>query len=150
MQSLAVSGEPRTSPSLSPADIPGSVGEFFAANPSVGLAAIDRFQEWDFPNYTPSAAVLGYVPRWYNFRRAQQDQLDAQQGVTEVVLLDHEPFVPDGPAGPDGPFANAFNNSIWPAEFPDAATMAGFDTMEVVVNGVCGPSPADDCGHWDY
>jgi hypothetical protein len=28
--------------------------------------------------------------------------------------------------------------------------MAEFDTMEVVVNAVCGPSPGNDCGHWDY
>ncbi|MCA9698452.1 MAG: hypothetical protein KC431_13060, partial [Myxococcales bacterium] len=27
---------------------------------------------------------------------------------------------------------------------------AGFDTMEVVVTAECGPSPGDDCGHWDY
>src|SRR5690606_9922092 len=133
-----------------PASVVGSVGEFFTAHPTVSLAAIDRFQEWDSPNYTPSAAVLGYLPRWYNFRKNQQDQLDAQLDVTEVVLLDQVEFAPDGPAGPDGPFANAFNNLVWSAQFPDAATMAGFDTLEVVVTGVCGPSPGDDCGHWDY
>jgi hypothetical protein len=142
-----------------PADIVGSVGAFFAANPNTMVAAIDRFQQWDYPNSTSdtgggnfaqTAAVLPYTPRWYNFRHAQELELAAEVDVTEVVLLDQVEFPPDGPAGQDGPFANNFNNMVWTATFPDAATMAGFDTMEVVVTGECGPSPGDDCGHWDY
>ncbi len=146
-----------------PASIQGSVGQFFAGNTNVMVAAIDRAQRWDYPNSTndtgggsfaQSGDVLAYTPRWYNFVHAQALELEAQDDagdVTEIALIDHVEFVPDGPAGPDGPFANAFNNAVWTAEFPDPATMAGFDTMEVVVTGRCGPVGGDDdCGHWDY
>ena len=70
--------------------------------------------------------------------------------MTEVVLMDQVVFEPDGPAGNDGPFANNYNNQVWTATFPDAETMAQFDTMEVVLTGECGPDPGNDCGHWDY
>ncbi|WP_086002149.1 peptide-N-glycosidase F-related protein [Plesiocystis pacifica] len=145
-----------------PADITGSVGWFFAQNPNVMVAAIDRFQRWDFPNSTSdtgggsfaqTGAVLAYTPRWYNWYHAQELELEAQTrepGFTEVALLDNVYFPPDGPAGNDGPFANTYNHNVWPANFPDAASLAEFDTMEVVVTGTCGPYGDDDCGHWDY
>ncbi|PRP92421.1 Peptide-N(4)-(N-acetyl-beta-D-glucosaminyl)asparagine amidase F precursor [Enhygromyxa salina] len=142
-----------------PASLGGSLGQFYAQNPGAMVAAIDRFQEWEYPNSTSdtgggsfaqTAAVLAYTPRYYNFRHAQERELAAQADVTEVAILDQVEFPPDGPGGQDGPFANNFNNQVWTASFPDAATMAGFDTMDVVVTGECGPSPGDDCGHWDY
>lgn len=146
-----------------PAAIQGSVGQFFATNPNTLVAGIDRFQRWDYLNSTSDTGggsfqqdgnVIAYTPRWYNFLHAQELELQAEEDageVTEVVLMDQVEFPPDGPAGNDGPFANNFNNSVWTASFPDAATMAGFDTMEVVVTGECGPvGGEDDCGHWDY
>jgi hypothetical protein len=136
-----------------PATIAGGVGEFFAANPNARLAAIDRFGRWDDPNLVQSGSNLAYTPRWYNHRHAVELELAAEDesgDITEVVLMDAVEFPPDGPPGQDGPFANNFNNQVWSAEFPDAATMAGFDTMEVVVTAWCGPDAGADCGHWDY
>ncbi len=141
----------------------GSVVEFLQARPDQLTFGIDRAQRWDDPGSTsdtttgafaPAAPVLGYTARYYNARHAQDLRLAAQRDVTEVVVLDEYAFEPEcegSCAGlPDGPFANSNNWQAWPAEFPDAATMADFDTMEVVVTAQCGPSPDADCGHWDY
>ena len=143
-----------------PGSIVGSVGQFFAQNPNTRVAGIDRFQRWDFLNSTSdvgggqfvqSAPVMAYTPRWYNFRHAQDRSLAAQEAdMTEVVLMDQVDFPSDGPAGPDGPFANNFNHQVWTATFPDAQTMAGFDTMEMVLTAECGPDLNEDCGDWDY
>lgn len=148
-----------------PAAIVGSVGEFFAAHPGARVAAIDRFQQWDDPgstsdtgggSFAQSGSVLGYVSRWYDFRHAQELALAEPQDVTEIAILDQVEFAPDCVEGEDcfdvqnGPFSNSNNNAIWPAEFPDAATMAGFDRMEFVVTAKCGPDSYADCGHWDY
>lgn len=147
-----------------PADIAGSVGEFFAANPLARTAAIDRFQRWDNPgstqdtgggSFAQTGAVLGYVSRWYDFRHAQALELAAVDA-TEVAILDDVEFAPDCLVGSDcfdtqnGPFSNSNNYAIWPAELPDAATMAGFDRMQFVVESNCGPDSYADCGHWDY
>lgn len=149
----------------SPAAIVGSVGEFFAAHPSARVAAIDRAQTWDDPgstsdtgggSFAQSGSVLGYVSRWYDFRFAQAIALAEAQDVVEVAILDQVEFAPDCVEGEacfdvqNGPFSNANNNAIWPAQFPDAATMAGFDRMEIVVTSRCGPDSYADCGHWDY
>lgn len=144
-------------------DMTGSATDFLSARPNQLTYAIDRAQTWDDPGSTSdfggggfvtSAPVLGYTARYYNFRYAQDQELAAQEGVTEVVVLDEVPFEPecDGSCSglPNGAFSNANNWSIWPAEFPSEADMADFDTMEVVVTAQCGPSPDADCGHWDY
>lgn len=145
-----------------PSSIGGGVGELFANNPAVLAAAIDRDQRWDYANSTSdtgsgsfaqTGAVLAYTPRWYNFRHRQALELEAvsrDPSLTEVALLDEVSFPPDGPAGPDGPFANEYNYEVWSADFPAAAAMADYDTLEVVVTARCGPVGADDCGHWDY
>jgi hypothetical protein len=138
-----------------PAAIAGSVGEFLAAQDGPPLFAIDRAQTWDNPGYTPSAAALGYVSRYYNFR-FDQDQWLASLDATSVPMIDEVAFAPDCvPGDPcfdvqNGPFSNSNNWQVWPATFPDAATMAGFDTMDLVVTATCGPDAYADCGHWDY
>ncbi|MEM6290641.1 MAG: peptide-N-glycosidase F-related protein [Myxococcota bacterium] len=141
----------------------GSVVEFLQARPDQLTFGIDRAQRWDDPGSTsdtttgafaPAAPVLGYTARYYNARHAQDLRLAAQRDVTEVVVLDEYAFEPEcegSCAGlPNGPFANSNNWQSWPAAFPDAAAMADFDTMDVVVTAQCGPSPDADCGHWDY
>ncbi len=149
----------------SPATILGSVGEFFTAHPTARVAAIDRFQQWDDPgstsdtgggSFAQSGSVLGYSSRWYDFRHAQELALAEPQDVTEVAILEQAEFAPDCVEGEacfdtqNGPFSNSNNYAIWPAEFPDAPTMAGFDRMEFVVTATCGPDSYADCGHWDY
>lgn len=141
----------------------GSVAEFLGARPNQLTFAIDRAQRWDDPGSTsdtttgafaPAASVLGYTARYYNFRYDQDQALAARTDVTEVAILDAHEFEPDcgdNCAGlQDGPFSNANNWAVWPAEFPDATTMEAFDTMQMVVTASCGPSPDADCGHWDY
>lgn len=147
-----------------PTAVAGSVGEFFTAHPGARVAAIDRFQRWDDPgstqdtgggSFAQSGGVLGYVSRWYDFRHAQELAL-ADQPATEIAILDQVEFAPDCVEGEDcfdvqnGPFSNSNNYAIWPAELPDAATMAGFDRMQFVVTAQCGPDSYADCGHWDY
>lgn len=144
-------------------DASGSMVEFLQARPNQLTFGIDRAQRWDDPGSTsdtttgafaPSAPVLGYTGRYYNARHAQDLMVAAQRDVTEVVVLDNYTFEPecDGSCSglPNGPFANSNNWVAWPASFPDAATMADFDTMEVMITAECGPSPDADCGHWDY
>lgn len=141
----------------------GSMLDFLGARPDQITFAIDRAQRWDDPGSTsdttgggfaPAAPVLGYTARYYNARHAQDLRLAAQRDVTEVVVLDQYAFEPECEGScsglPNGPFANSNNWTAWPAEFPDAEAMAGFDTMEVVVTAQCGPDPDADCGHWDY
>ena len=144
-------------------DASGSVLEFLQARPNQIAFAIDRAQRWDDPgstsdtttgSFAPSAPVLGYTARYYNARHAQDLRLQGERDVTEVVVLDEYAFEPECEGScsglPNGPFANSNNWVAWPAEFPDAATMAEFDSMEVVITARCGPDPDADCGHWDY
>ncbi|MGH1344903.1 MAG: peptide-N-glycosidase F-related protein [Nannocystales bacterium] len=144
-------------------DASGSIADFLSARPDQVTFAIDRGQRWDDPgstsdttggSFAPAAPVLGYTARYYNARHARDLRLAAQRDVTEVVVLDEVVFEPecDGSCSglPNGPFSNSNNWAAWPAEFPDAETMAGFDTMDVVVTAQCGPDPDADCGHWDY
>ncbi len=144
-------------------DASGSMVDFLSARPDQLTFAIDRAQRWDDPgstsdttggSFAPAAPVLGYTGRYYNARHAQDLRLAAQRGVTEIVILDQYAFEPECEGScsglPNGPFANSNNWTAWPANFPDAESMAAFDTMEVVVTAQCGPDPDADCGHWDY
>ncbi|MEM7160002.1 MAG: peptide-N-glycosidase F-related protein [Myxococcota bacterium] len=147
-----------------PASIAGSVGAFVSANPNQAVFGIDRAQTWDNPGSTSdtttgafatTAGVLGYVARYYNFRYEQDQWVDSLDA-TEVPMIDNVEFTPDCVQGEEcfdtqnGPFSNSNNWQPWPVEFPDAATMAGFDTMDLMITATCGPSSYADCGHWDY
>ena len=148
-----------------PMAITGSVGDFVAAHPDHRVFAIDRAQAWDDPGSTsdtetgafaPSAPVLGYTSRYYNFRYDQDQWLASLAGTTEVPVIDNVTFAPDCVPGDrcfdteNGPFSNSNNWQVWPAQFPAAEVMAGFDTMDLVVTASCGPDPYAECGHWDY
>ncbi len=148
-----------------PLAIEGSVGDFVAAHPDQRVFAIDRAQTWDDPGSTsdtetgafaPSAPVLGYASRYYNFRYDQDLWLAGLTDTTEVPVIDEVTFAPDCVPGDDcfdtnnGPFSNSNNWQVWPAQFPDAEQMAGFDTMDLVITASCGPDSYADCGHWDY
>ncbi|MCH9688715.1 MAG: hypothetical protein K0V04_45205 [Deltaproteobacteria bacterium] len=148
-----------------PMAIAGSVGDFVVAHPDQRTFAIDRAQTWDDPGsvsdtttgaFAPSAPVLGYVGRYYNFRYDQDVWLEDLAETTEVAMIDSVTFAPDCVVGEpcfdqqNGPFSNSNNWQPWPAQFPDANTMAGFDTMDLVVTATCGPDSYSDCGHWDY
>lgn len=146
-------------------EVEGGVGAFAAANGDPRNFAIDRAHTWDNPgnyqdtlggNFSPDINVMGYLGRYYNFRYDQDQELAAQQDVTIVPMMEAVQFAPDCMVGDDcfdqqnGPFSNSNNNAVWPVAFPDAATMAQFDTMEFDLAARCGPDAYADCGHWDY
>lgn len=149
-----------------PAEIEGSVGALLTAQQgTLRTLAIDRAQRWDHPGmfqdtlgggFAPDINVLGYLGRYYNFRYDQDQALAAQDAVTVVPMMEGQVFAPDCMVGEgcfdqqNGPFSNSNNNQVWEVVFPDAATMAGFDTMEFDLRATCGPSSYSDCGHWDY
>ena len=101
---------------------------------------IDRAQTWDAlgshhavtSTFVPHLGVFGYPSRWYNWRYDLDNYLANTDGVTVVPMIDNVEFAPDCVVGEDcfdtqnGPFSNSNNNQTWPADFPDAATMANF------------------------
>ena len=135
----------------------GSLRSLFSATDPARGFAIDRAQTWDNLGsssifngaFVTDVSVFGYSSRYYNFRFAQTERLEAEQGVTEVSLMDNVVFSPEK-QGNNGPFSNSNQGSIWPARFPNRATMTKFDAMELVITGECGPHPGEDCGAWDY
>ena len=127
-------------------DMQNSVGEFLRGrgNEVVFAVGIDRSQAFDsagsmfavgFSGFTGSIPMVGFVPHYYNFVIAQDAELAAQQDVTIVDLFDGQEI--------------SQNNDLHDVTFPDAETMAGFNTMEIDVQAACGPTP-QDCGEWDY
>lgn len=125
--------------------VQGSLGRLIAASNLVQFAvAVDMEQRWDVAGslmnigrsgFIPDLNVAAYLGRYYNFRAALNARVAAEQGVTVVPLMER--------------LRVTQNNDSYVATFPDAAAMAGFDTMEIDVEAACGPGPSD-CGEWDY
>lgn len=123
----------------------GSLAQLITTSRLVQLAlGIDTRQRWDIAGslmnigrtgFIPDLNVAAYLSRYYVFRDALARRIDAEQGVTVVPLMDQ--------------LRVTENNKLYEATFPDAATMAGFDTMELDITSTCGPTPTD-CGEWDY
>jgi len=89
----------------------------------------------------PWKANLAYVThevRASNFRSDRQDRLDAQEEVTIVTAWEQELLQ---------------GNTDTEVVFPDAAAIAGFDTLEIDLTMDC-PDPEQGesgyCGAWDY
>jgi hypothetical protein len=75
---------------------------------------------------------LAYEVGHFDYQSDLQDRLDAEAA---TVL---SPFVDTAERGAS-------------VEFPDATTMAGFDTMELDLSFICNGHPdATGCGEWDY
>jgi hypothetical protein len=137
-------------------DIDGLVGTIFSKTIGSYGFAVDRFQkirtigsfasveaydsalndsgDWPYEQQLFSAA---YESEYFNYEATRQWAMD-QVAVTEVVLFDGEVYeqYEDGTA-----------------VFPDAATMAGFDTLEVDVQMECPDKDGyelGNCGEWDY
>lgn len=105
---------------------------------------IDRFQRVRELGYlsdpttgwaeTPPS-FLNYEVRHFEMEASRQERLDAE-GATVLRVFDAAP-----------------QSSGWATtvEFPDAATMAGFDRLEIDLTEDCGGHPdAEHCGEWDY
>lgn len=87
---------------------------------------------WFEPNLSYAANEAVYL----NFAADRADALAAQTDVTIVEAFDGSPV--GGSATVD-------------VAFPDAATMAGFDTLELDLELTCdGPREFGYCGAWDY
>ncbi len=106
------------------------------------LADVERFSSqlqnaelWPWENNLKSIA---FENRYYNYEAARQDYLDAQTDVTVV-----KPF--SGEVLGLQAFAEL--------QFPSAAEMAAFDTLEIDLQMWC-PDQVDqetsNCGAWDY
>jgi hypothetical protein len=134
-------------------ELPDWLGQLFTS-PRWGVG-IDRFQriryigsyadpsrysadkQWFGPNLEMAANEAIY----YNFEAERQQALDAQNA-TVLTVFDNELLSDPGWAGEWG-YAEV--------AFPDAATMAGFDTMELdLYLGCQGNGEYGDCPAWDY
>jgi len=114
-------------------------------------AAIDRFQvaretgyycdPYDGWNTCPPE-FLPFEPQYFNFESDRQDWLDSRGEVTSLTAFASEPASDGGWAG-----ARVYAD----IEFPDAATMATFDTMEFDLALACSDTPElVYCPAWDY
>lgn len=110
---------------------------------------IDRFQKLREVGYlvdvtTSSSSAewefLSYEVDLYNFEAAREVELEAQ-GATVIPVLE----------------ATLVEDSAWAGvttkaevELPDAATMAGFDSMQLDLSLSCGGNWYEACPAWDY
>ncbi len=77
-------------------------------------------------------SFLVYEAEWFDYGANLQDRLDAD-GATVLRPFDYTDV------------------RVASVEFPDAATMAGFDTLELDMSFICSGHPdASGCGEWDY
>ena len=88
----------------------------------------------------PWEANLAYVAheaQYYNYRSDQQDRLDAVDWTTRYLFYDEN--------------IHATGRSHTWVDLPDAATMAGFDTLLVDLRHLCDPSLREfgNCDAWD-
>jgi len=114
-------------------------------------AAIDRFQvaretgyycdPYDGWNSCPPE-FLPFEPQYFNFESDRQDWLDSRGDVTTLAAFTDEPASDGGWAG---------QRIYAEIEFPDAAAMATYDTMEFDLTLACADSPElVYCPDWDY
>jgi hypothetical protein len=143
-------------------EISGSVGEHFtdyfaytrsaaslvdlgergmASSPLPFFFGIDRHQRFHagddlnpFVGGTPSLMMAAYVGHYYNHLFEVDEHL-AGDGATVVALLDAERTT-----------ERVFNREV---TLPDAATMAGFDTLEIEVAIGCDARNPFACSEWD-
>ena len=128
-----------------PGAIEGSLGALYAGDPNVvfglGITRQQRFDNTGFlgaysgGGFSGNLRMAGYLSRYYNFVHDRDAAVMAESDVTVVPMIATQLVTS--------------NNELYTATFPDAATMAGFDTMALDVELSCGPS-ATDCGEWDY
>ena len=133
-------------------EIDGLVGSMFASAVGARGWAIDRFQRirgiggladvnartnaegWPWETRLFSA---GWEAQYFNFEATRQERLD-NETVTEIQVF-------------DGSVQEQFTDGT--LVLPDAATMAGFDTMEFDVLMECpdrDQAEFGNCGEWDY
>lgn len=141
-------------------EIPGSVGPLVAdytafartsvvdigdgrraPAPLLHVFAIDREQRWDpgdnLNEYVGGPVLLdmaGYLGAFYDYKAALADRFAAEQGVVTRALVDTTTT------------ARIFTPRV---VLPDAATMRGFDTLELDVRITCDERNPFGCSEWD-
>ncbi|MBK9371187.1 MAG: hypothetical protein IPN01_33650 [Deltaproteobacteria bacterium] len=114
-------------------------------------ASIDRFQQVRENGYFCDPATgweqcppifLLYEPEYFNFESDRADTMDAETDVTVIPAFDDELLSDGGWAGVRG---------VAEITLPDAATMRGFDTLELDLTLDCAAYPSGtQCPAWDY
>lgn len=114
-------------------------------------ASIDRFQQVRENGYFCDPATgweqcppifLVYEPEYFNFESDRADVMDAEADVTVLEVFNDELLSDGGWAGVRG---------VAEVTLPDAATMKGFDTLELDLTLNCTDYPSGtQCPAWDY
>ncbi|MCK6523882.1 hypothetical protein L6R49_20940 [Myxococcota bacterium] len=114
-------------------------------------ASIDRFQQVRENGYFCDPATgweqcppifLLYEPEYFNFESDRADVMDAEADVTVLEVFNDELLSDGGWAGVRG---------VAEVTLPDAATMKGFDTLELDLTLNCTDYPSGtQCPAWDY
>ncbi len=108
--------------------------------------AIDRFQRLRETGLLADVAgggsgnirYLRYAAEYFNYeweRERDLQQEDEEEAVTQVPVFTDDYFA---------------NEKFVDVEFPDAAAMAQFDTMEIDFRMGCDTEYDESCGEWDY
>jgi len=133
--------------------LPGWLGQHFT-NPAWGVG-IDRFQRVryvgsyaDFQRYNatigwfePNLSMAANEARYYEFEAAREAALEAEDA-TVVPVFTNQVIADEGWAGTRGTADVAL---------PDAAVLAGFDTLELDLTLNCvGKGELGECPAWDY
>lgn len=101
------------------------------------LTRLDTSMGW----YAPNLSMAANEAIYYNFEALREDQL-AAQNATVIPILTGE-LVPDA--------TSSDHRTTVDIDLPDAATMAGFDTMTLDLHLGCqGGDEYGDCPAWDY
>ena len=107
------------------------------------LADVERYDsglnaagQWPWQN---NLAYAAHPPIYFNYEARRDARIAAEPSPTSLTVFDHQLLVGDQPAD---------------VAFPDAATMATFDTFEIDLTLAC-PDAAiaeeqNNCGAWDY
>ena len=116
----------------------GSIGDFLQSRGAWSVA-IDRqqqFQEVGYlalpPNFEGALESLAYEAEHFNYLMNLYEQIESLDSTT-VVAFDKEPV----------------HNATTEADFPDAQTIAQFDTMHIELQLECGDPYYENCGEWD-
>ena len=118
----------------------GPLLDLIQAEGGVAHVAIDRFQRWRQIGLlslvgasSPDLALIDYEVRHWNFEWDREQALAKQQ----VTLI---------------PVHNAKDGAGFDIEidFPPAAEMAKFDTMQFDLNASCKDHKDENCAEWDY
>lgn len=125
-------------------EVQGSIGAFVNASPVLdGAFAITRQQRFDpvgslstigAGGFAPLLSMARFVAPYYDFIQELDDQIAADTDATVVSLLTDEDTT-----------LRTLDRTV---TLPDAATMDGFDTLELDVELTCLLTP-DACSEWD-